>query len=268
MPHYSFSLVFFTLFVQLVIGLTWVYSCPKVAFEQGSKEDKRFWFMLVAFLVFGFIASTTHLADPLHAPYSITQLSHSWLSREILTFALFGVIVLLRTSNVIKASLDWLFLPIGVIVLWVFSHVYITPTIPLFDTPVTTLYFIATACLIGGALHIALYQDKNRSHTATILTFVGFALTVIVLCYYLVTMASLMHTPLAQKILPNAKHFTSLLLTGSLLLILGMAFFISPLLFRTENGRKRYSIACICLLLGSITLRMLFYLLIPMRIGF
>lgn len=153
--EYSFSLVGYTTFMQLSAGLAllaWLGG-----FSRNAVLEKRLWILAFAAGIVGMGASFMHLHDPFHAPYTITQLGHAWMSREILFTGLFMLIVLLRLLNVLKSRLNILAAVVGVVFVVVMTQIYTRNlTVPLWHNIGTTVAFVGAMLMLGGIGGLAL----------------------------------------------------------------------------------------------------------------
>ena len=160
MMHYEFSLVLFTVLIQfcaglaLLIWLAGVHAYPAL--------EKRLWRVILACGVVALGASTTHLANVMHAPFTLTQVGTAWLSREIASVSFFGLLVLLRVLNVGGNKLNPVIALVGLGTVYVVSQVYRVPAVPFWNTIGTELGFFGTALALGGAgLAVFLHGAKE-----------------------------------------------------------------------------------------------------------
>lgn len=89
----EFPLVFFTLLVQMAVGMVLVGKCvlgneADRALREGVRRQNVAALLLFAVAV---IISFVHLGTPLHAPFTLLHVTQSWLSREILMIGLMGL---------------------------------------------------------------------------------------------------------------------------------------------------------------------------------
>ncbi len=160
----EWALVAFTILAQMSVGAFWVlgavhlYSKRKAGEEEADRLSDRALIVIGPLLVLGLLASLIHLGDPLNAFKAVSNISTSWLSREILfgvLFAVFGGLFAimqwrkigsfgLRTTIAVIAALIGLFLIISM------SMVYMLPTQPAWNTVATPVGFFPTALLLGA----------------------------------------------------------------------------------------------------------------------
>ena len=92
----EFPLVFFTLLVQMAVGMVLVGKCvlgneADRALREGVRRQNVAALLLFAVAV---VISFVHLGTPLHAPFTLLHVMQSWLSREILMIGLVGLALL------------------------------------------------------------------------------------------------------------------------------------------------------------------------------
>jgi anaerobic dimethyl sulfoxide reductase subunit C (anchor subunit) len=154
----EWPLVYFTILVQMSVGLLIVSEVACLAGGAAARDLLRgresFSFVLgVAGLAFSF----GHLGTPMHSPFALLNLGHSWLSREILcTSAFLASLVALaitRHTSPFKAFAG----PVGVAAfllglatVYVMSRVYTLVTVPAWNSPATLLNFVGAALLPGA----------------------------------------------------------------------------------------------------------------------
>jgi len=109
------------------------------------------------------LISFLHLGSPANAPYSLSNLSGSWLSREILAINLYlaSLVLLLvlswRAGDFISTG-PWITLAtlLGLALVWMMIRVYVMPTIPSWNTWYTPLSFIFTTISLGATIFLML----------------------------------------------------------------------------------------------------------------
>jgi anaerobic dimethyl sulfoxide reductase subunit C len=117
--------------------------------------------------VVGLTASFLHLGAPLNALRALSNVGHSWLSREILAaLAFLGVWVLgFRFLRHPQGAPSWLLPSLalalamaGVLLIWTMARVYMLPARPAWDSWLTPGSFFLAAVLLGAsaiATHLA-----------------------------------------------------------------------------------------------------------------
>ena len=105
--------------------------------------------MLIALL-----ASFLHLGQPRHAWRAIANLRTSWLSREVLSAALFVVSLIAVLAT--RGSGIWLADATGLALIISMARVYALRTVPEWNHRATTASFFVTTLLLGALVHGAL----------------------------------------------------------------------------------------------------------------
>ncbi len=143
-------LVIFTLLIQMAVGGLWAVL--------WLSQDSLLTFAALGWigvcLGAGLAASFAHLGQPRNAWRIFSQLSTSWLSREILFTILFGAGWLATFVGMILRvnfpSLGWLTALIGLNLLYCMSRVYRLPAVPAWDSWRTGANFFISAALLGS----------------------------------------------------------------------------------------------------------------------
>ncbi|MGG4610472.1 dimethyl sulfoxide reductase anchor subunit family protein [Providencia sp. Me31A] len=192
--HMELPLVFFTVMSQWGIGAVLALTIYQM---KASKENqlsgsvlRRAVVLIWLIEVIGSSMSMGHLGVPLEAYRSVLGLSHSWLSREAVTFVLLnGIITLWALScwlspqvNVRNQLLGWLSALGGIAAIFVTAQVYYQMVAhPLWHTPATQIAFIGSAIVLGFSL-IALFvigQGKSLPSIIKVGVLIGVALVLI-----------------------------------------------------------------------------------------
>ncbi len=153
----EWTLIVFTVLAQLAAGTALFASLA--TFYKEDCLAKKLWIAIFAFMSIAGIVSLLHLQNPFNALYTITQVGHSWLSREIITVGLFTGLVFLQ---IIKSNnaLAYLTSLVGLGLVFVISQVYASvEAMPFWANSSTIIAFYGTAFLLGGAF--ALFMGKN-----------------------------------------------------------------------------------------------------------
>ena len=137
----EYSLVAFTLLAQLAVGATWFGSVMEPFHGRALA-------VITAIMLTGLLASFVHLGQPRHAWRALSNLRTSWLSREVLSAALFAgaLIAVLATGG----SGMWLANATGLALIISMAQVYRLRTVPEWDHRATTASFFVTTLLLGG----------------------------------------------------------------------------------------------------------------------
>lgn len=159
----EWPLVFFTLLSQMSAGILLagfaVFAVTKNSELSGSPELRK-WILTAAIVMLGaaLLLSFLHLSRPLHSLYAFSNIGTSFLSREILTLLLFLVFLLLAWfSNryghefpVFQKTSFLAALLSGLLLILFMARLYMIPTVPAWNTPLTVVGFFNSAVLLGA----------------------------------------------------------------------------------------------------------------------
>lgn len=143
--NFEFPLVFFTVLSQLGIGLALVGAWKAL---RGEVPGRTHWLWTVAATAVGLVISLFHLGHPLGAVTTLSGLGVSWLSREILSFGVFGAITLVLC---LKQSRGLAILAgvMGIVAVLVQGMTYAPISFPAIHNFFTPLFFLLTALALG-----------------------------------------------------------------------------------------------------------------------
>lgn len=111
-----------------------------------------------------------HLSKPFLSLFAMTNIAHSWLSREIFSTVLLFVSVSTLTVLTwgvagryrLKTILGWICIVLGVITVFAMASIYLLPTQIAWNSALTILTYYVEAALIGAtALSAILLMDLN-----------------------------------------------------------------------------------------------------------
>jgi len=169
------ALITFTILTQmsvgafLILGLVHFFVARKAGMEQADRMSDRALLAIGPVIVLAMLASLFHLGNPMNAPRAVTNLSTSWLSREILFTVLFvslgGVFALMQWRKVasftVRNVVAWIAALVGLVLVFSMSQIYMLETQPVWNTWATPVAFFATTLLLGllamGAVLVANY---------------------------------------------------------------------------------------------------------------
>lgn len=178
----EWALIAFTILAQmsvgsfLVLGIVHYFASHSENLEEADRLSDRALIAIGPVLVLGLVASLLHLGNPLNAYRAVTNLSSSWLSREILSGVIFAALGAtfafmqwrkISTAN-IRNLVALLTAAVGLVLVYCMSQVYMLPTRPSWNLLTTPLSFYVTTLLLGvlamGTAFVANYwyiQQKN-----------------------------------------------------------------------------------------------------------
>lgn len=177
----DWPLIFFTLLSQTATGLILT-----LAFlSAGRKEVLKLVYTLVnrPITLFALMAmacavlfSFLHLGSPARAVYALTNLSSSWLSRELLMVLVFGATLtvralflqLFRGRETLNRIMLWLCVVAGTAMIYSMARLYMIAVVPSWNQASTMVLFFSGSLLLGIPLFLTLlvaghvvYPDKH-----------------------------------------------------------------------------------------------------------
>jgi formate dehydrogenase iron-sulfur subunit len=145
-------LIVMTLFTQLSVGaFTSIWLLQE--FGKQSHRTAALVSLLIATVALG--ASTLHLGRPIHAVRALKMWRRSWLSREVLFFALFAMAATIYSATLWFAVrgagvLGLLTSFLGICGVGASSRLYLVPGRPAWNSPLTLAEFGSTTALLGA----------------------------------------------------------------------------------------------------------------------
>jgi DMSO reductase, anchor subunit DmsC len=265
MMIHELPLVIFTVLAQSAVGTWLVFSvvlCTTTNAQSRHYVHKTM-MVILALLGLGFIASVAHLGTPMRAFNSLNRVGESMMSNEIACgaafFALAGLYWLLAIMRKMPIGLGklWLIVTaiIGLIFMVVMNLVYHIPTVPTWNTPLTSCLFYSSVVLGGIALSYALLMaNPQRTYSLKALPWL-FALAILFAAIVVVYQGfglSQIHSAVqnASDLVPNYAVISALRLC-----CLGVA---AILLFRTQKSGA-LGLALLLTLFAEMLGRNLFY---------
>lgn len=273
MAWHEWPLIVFTVLAQTSVGAFLVLATMLLTKQLSTGAEERLhkaMFGLWAVMGLGFLASIMHLGSPLRAMNSLNMVGSSWLSNEIASgsvfFALGGLFWLLsvldKGSEAIRKGLMLGAMVVGVVFMYAMAMVYMIDTVPTWYTSLTPAAFVATMVVSGAALaQLLLASAKHDSACAgkalPMIGLVGlFAVAIIVvqLSAHLGSIETSVTTALA--VVPD---YTSLQTTRLVLLSVGVALWLLPLVRRTSVTIAPMFIAFVMIVASELIGRGVFY---------
>jgi anaerobic dimethyl sulfoxide reductase subunit C (anchor subunit) len=178
----QWALIFFTILAQMSVGAFWVlgilhyYAARKAGVKEADRMSDRSLLAIITVLALGMLASLLHLGSPFSAYKAVTNLSTSWLSREILfgvLFLIFGALYALMQwrkigTVALRNVIAWIAALVGVGLVYNMSRVYMLYSQPAWNSPVTPISFFVTTLLLGalamGAAIVWNYAQVQKSN--------------------------------------------------------------------------------------------------------
>ncbi|HMM37512.1 MAG TPA: dimethyl sulfoxide reductase anchor subunit [Desulfovibrio sp.] len=274
----EWSLVFFTVIVQVAAGMLLAAETAKTTVRLETGGLLRLQAPIACGLVaLGFIFSGAHLGSPMHSLFTLFNVPHSPLSREIVAVGLLlaAAIALaylrLKKGNEAKV-LGIVAAILGIVAVLSMTRVYMVSTVPVWNNSATWLGFLGTMLLVGPMIAgtVFLYQAKGASDVDarpmfkvfSIIFAVGFALKLIGIPMSTAAFSSLSQLGLSSYS-PIAGAGTALFITRLLLLIVGVGLFCKVVLGVQGDGRTPRMNLCACaallVVMGELLDRAMFF---------
>jgi anaerobic dimethyl sulfoxide reductase subunit C (anchor subunit) len=172
--HYlqELPLVLFSLLVQTSVGIVLVGQCILAgAPDEEIRERVRFQ-SIAALILFGIatLVGLGHTGTPLHGPFTIANVSSSWLSREILMLGVAGFALLClaylrfrKPYSSRERSVAALVVIAGLILCYVMSRVYNQRFTPGWQSPAVFPLFLSSLFMLGAVWHGIALSVKRSS---------------------------------------------------------------------------------------------------------
>lgn len=269
---HEWPLMFFTVAGQCVIGgylaMAALLLGGRLSADSGRRV-RRMMFFLWALMGVGFAASMLHLGSPLRAMNALNRLGASPLSNEIATgslfFALGGLYWLLAVLNRLPMGLDkpWLvaIALAGLVFLYAMGRVYLIDTVPTWYSVFTPLGFVLTALIGGPLLGYLLLRAAGIPDAA--LRYLPWVSALALLASLLVVILQASQLPTIHSSVQQAATLIpdyGLLMAGRLLLlVLGLAFWLLPLLRGKTPPVGGLAFGMLWVLCGELIGRAVFY---------
>jgi len=168
MASSEWSLIFFTLIVQMCVGAFFFQEIVLTQKTQSNpalqKHKYKTHLALLALMVIAVLLSFFHLGKPGNAIYSFNNLRDSWLSREILMLSVFTVLLALTAfksrrktgKSILLRFISILAMIAGWMLIYSMAMIYMMKTIPVWNSVTTLLEFFSCSLILGGMLFVSL----------------------------------------------------------------------------------------------------------------
>ncbi len=160
----EWALVIFTIVMQMAVGSFVIlggvhfFATRRNGADEADKLSDRALLAIGPVVVFGLIVTLFHLGNPINAPRAISNLSSSWLSREILFSLLFciggAIFAFLQwrklTTPAVRNVLALIVAVIGLALVFSMSMIYRLFSVPAWNMLATQATFFISAFLLGS----------------------------------------------------------------------------------------------------------------------
>jgi anaerobic dimethyl sulfoxide reductase subunit C (anchor subunit) len=294
----EWALPVYTILIQMAVGMLLVLwslrffgsrKFGKVAIDRVVRDSLL---IINTTTIFGMIGAHFHLSRPYLSFLAISNFRTSWLSREIVFTLLFFLVsaALLffqwfREGHWgLKTALGWLAILFGFMAVYCMGQIYLLPTQPAWNTPLTIISFYGTVLLLGvmalatilimdlrfmeirqkGVLNewaIIVNETVKRLAVAAGAILIPVVLINLFYIHSLRTGSTLMQTSYDLLV----QLYEPLLIIRFLLLLAGVGWLVIPVAMLKRTGKSVQEIftpvylACLLVIVGEILGRFLFY---------
>jgi DMSO reductase anchor subunit len=175
MENFELPLVLFTVLTQIAVGMTIFAALRQWSTVEGATAQSRNeWLTIFALVVVAVVAAFFHLGKPLGFFRMLNNLGSAWLSREILGFALFGLLaavtfymVYARTPNGLLFKLTAV---IGLLAVFTTGMAYSSAGIDAIHNLLPQIFFLLTVFTLGPACASYFVGEKSQGLLAAVLS--------------------------------------------------------------------------------------------------
>lgn len=286
--HNEWPLIFFTLLIQLSVGLSFLLLIINAKIKADTDKFLVQGFMVASLLgVIGLLVSFFHLGSPLNAINAVSGLGSSWLSREILFTSIFiGLIVVasfLAWKGNLKNSigLGWLAVIFGFLAIYAMAKLYMDTIIPAWNHINTLFTFIGVALILGAYSAAVLFVRGLKNNLDLVketlkiafgIVILALVLQVVVLPLYLTALAGgSIFAQTTGQILGNT--YATLFMLRWLLVLVGGAVLAAFAWVKLNKAKPAIPVniiytAFVCIIVAEVIGRYLFYAsAVPITIG-
>ena len=273
MIFHEWSLIFFTVLAQTAVGGYLLVSSRALAMGHSVEKINSYkvpMFALWAIMGIGFIFSTTHLGSPLRAFNAFNQLGTAWLSNEVFFGAAFFAVgglqwllsVLKKGGANLQKALMVVAMVLGAIFMYSMVKVYMIDTVPTWFNIYTPISFVMTIVVAGLLLSQFVFVSAKDSRFSidrniAILAIVAIALSLLATIGKANLIGDIQSSVVKASDLVDG--LGAYLLIQVALLMLGLLFWIVPLVNKSSVSSITLSVALILVLASELVGRGLFY---------
>ncbi len=294
----EWALPVYTIMIQMAVGMLlvlWIlrlFGSRKFGKDAIDRVVRDPLLIINITIIFGMIGSHFHLSRPYLSFLAVSNFRSSWLSREIVfTLAFFlGTVALwfiqwYREGHWrLKTALGWLTILIGFMAVYCMGQIYLLPTQPAWNTPMTIISFYGTMLLLGVmSLVTILIMDLRFMEVRQKEGLAGWAMLVkdavkrlavaagaILIPIFMINLFYL-HTLRTGTTLMQTSYdlllqlYEPLLVVRFFLLLAGVGWLVVPVARMMRTGKSVQEIftpaylACLLVIVGEILGRFLFY---------
>ncbi|WP_107833287.1 dimethyl sulfoxide reductase anchor subunit family protein [Campylobacter concisus] len=258
----------FSVCLQSSIGIIFFVAIFKFRYK---KEFTKPAMIAATLAVIGVLSSFSHLGNPMNAYLTMSNLSSSWLSREIFFTSLYTGLVCVYALILYTGKFTGILTPIcalsllaGIFDLYVMSQAYISTSVPFWDSANTYFEYYLSALMLGAIFFYTLTYKKMS------LNFYVFGIVILVLAGMLSLSYVLHGLGLSQGSLAAKQSESILFSYSNLILLISVLGAVSIFLFfvqgiRSTSDKQCYMalnlplIATIFLFIVAVLAKLIFY---------
>jgi len=172
----EWSLIIFTTVMQMAVGsfviLGGVHFFAVRRYDEKAADtlSDRSLLAIGPIVILAMLVTFLHLGNPLNAPFALSNLGSSWLSREVTLAVVFTVAGALFafmqwrkiSSSPVRSGIGLVVAAVGLLLVYSMSQVYMLPTVPAWNSLATPVSFFVTTLLLGslaiGSAYVVTYQ--------------------------------------------------------------------------------------------------------------
>jgi DMSO reductase anchor subunit len=175
MENFELPLVLFTLLTQVAVGMTIFAALRQWSTVEGATTQTRNeWIAVLALVALGIIAAFFHLGKPLGFFRMLTNIGSAWLSREILGFALFGILAAVTFFMVYTKSPNGLLFKltaiVGLLAVFTTGMAYSSAGIDAIHNILPLIFFLLTVFTLGPACASYFMNEKAQGMLVAVLS--------------------------------------------------------------------------------------------------
>ena len=183
----EFPLVIFTVLSQLAVGaLITIVLLDIYSNKINDRLGKKITLMILGITAIGLGFSLFHLGHPFEAYRALANLGSSWLSREVMLFSMFFVLLVVYyfqwQEKSRKKIIGIITSAVGLLAVLSSALVYVLPAAPSWNNFSTLLFFFFTAAVLGPLFVLLIIRIQGVTVSYSL---VGF--TAILLVSYLLS---------------------------------------------------------------------------------
>lgn len=265
----EWALFLYTVLSQLAVGTIVMIFVADAMGKGGEAPPKTsLYAVATASIALATVASLFHLANPMHAPFTIFHLTSSWLSREILFTLITGacslIALILRTRQAKKEArltFELIGTVCGVLLVLSTCMSYLIPAQPAWNTLLTPLEMFGSILALGSVIVTPTLAETKTRRIESILGIIGLAIIFVAAALKVPVLSSSSAPEAAATAQLVLSDFMPVIILAVLCCAAGIVCLaVMSFSKKQRKGSKAMVIASIVVALcGIVALRFLFY---------